>query len=147
MCWENIGVNVKKNLWKVFPQPQNPSQACRKSLGYTTQPRQTTLENIQHIGELQIRVRQGWFCLKRVQTRAHASGSPHVTLSPQREISACPQMRTFFLPPPFQHNISCRSRLPCGNVWNVEIFLSFRSFKRFQNSSSACSPNAQECHQ
>lgn len=79
-----------------FPQPQNPSQACRKSLGSTTQPRQTTLENIQHIGELQILVRQGSFCLKRVQTAAHASGSPQVTLSPQREISACPRTRRLF---------------------------------------------------
>lgn len=98
MRWENIGVNVKKNLWKVFPQPQNPSQACRRSLGSTTRPRQTTLENIQHIGELQILVRQGSFCLKRVQTPAHASGSPRVTLSPQREISACPQTPTAFFP-------------------------------------------------
>lgn len=96
MRWENIGVNVKKNLWKVFPQPQNPSQACRRSLGSTTQPRQTTLENIQHIGELQTRVRQGSFCLRRVQTPAHASGSPRVAPSPQREISARPQTPTSF---------------------------------------------------
>lgn len=103
MRWENIGVNVKKNLWKVFPQPQNPSQACRRSLGSTTRPRQTTLENIQHIGELQILVRQGSFCLKRVQTPAHASGSPRVTLSPQREISACPQTPTTFSRIPTQY--------------------------------------------
>lgn len=135
MRWENIGVNVKKNLWKVFPQPQNPSQACRRSLGSTTRPRQTTLENIQHIGELQILVRQGSFCLKRVQTPAHASGSPRVPLSPQREISACPQTPASLFPG-FQHNISCRLRLPRGNASNVWLFLSSRSVKTFRSSSN-----------
>lgn len=76
MRWENIGVNVKKNLWKVFPQPQKPGQACRKALGCTKRPKQTTRGNIPCVGALQILVRQGSFCLKRLQTRAHASGSP-----------------------------------------------------------------------
>lgn len=127
MRWENIGVNVKKNLWKVFPQPQNPSQACSKSLGSTAQPRQTTLENIQYIGELQILVRQGSFCLKRVQTPAHASGSPHVTLSPQREISACPQTPTSFI-----FYFSCPVEMPSM----FSLFLSSSSFKTFLNSSN-----------
>lgn len=96
MRWENIGVNVKKNLWKVFPQPQKPGQACRTAQGCTREPKQTTRGSVQCIGAVQILVRQGSFCLKRVQTPAHASGSPHVTLSAQREISACPQMQGFF---------------------------------------------------
>lgn len=95
MRWENIGVNVKKNLWKVFPQPQKPDQACRKAVGCTNQPKQTRRENMQHIGALQTLVRQGSCCRRSQATPARASGPTHLTFSPQRQISACPQMHVF----------------------------------------------------
>lgn len=119
MRWENIGVNVKKNLWKVFPQPQNLSQACSKSLGSTSQPRQTTLENIQHIGELQILVRQGSFCLKRVQTPAHPRALHfHHSVKSQH----VRKRRRLFFPPYFS------TIFPAVYVCPVEMLSTFRFF-------------------
>lgn len=85
----------RKTSGKFSLNPKSQARHAERLWAAQTSQNKQHGENIQYIGALQILVRQGSFCPKRVQTPAHASGLPHVPLSPRREIPARPQMQGF----------------------------------------------------